>query len=236
MRFGSLFSGAGLLDLGFERAGHTCAYHAEVDPYACRVLAKHWPGVPNFGDVRGVDPTALPQVDLLAGGFPCQDISTANVRGRPGLGGEKSGLWREYARIVEGSQPRWVVVENSGQWRSWVPAVRGDLWRLGYASVSLQLCASQFGAPHRRPRAWVVAHADRNGEPLRAVDAEMARLLALPGTFRDWGQPPARDLRVDDGVAHRMDRCRVTGNGVVVDMARMVGLPIDRLEEGRCGA
>lgn len=110
MRIGSLFSGIGGLELGLERAGlgHT-VWQAEQDPDCRAWLSDHWPGVPCYHDVRDVGASA-PPVDVLCGGFPCQDVSSAGKRA--GLEGERSGLWREFDRAVGTLRPRWVVVEN----------------------------------------------------------------------------------------------------------------------------
>lgn len=97
MKVGSLFSGIGGLDLGLERAGMNVIWQAEVHPYANAVLRKHWPFVPNLGDVREVDWSQVEQPDLICGGFPCQDISQARHDG-PGIDGEQSGLWTQFAR------------------------------------------------------------------------------------------------------------------------------------------
>ena len=93
LTFISLFAGIGGIDLGLERAGMQCVAQVEIDDYANRVLAKQWPGVRRFRDVRGVGAHNLPRADVIAGGFPCQDISSAG-RGA-GLSGERSGLWFE---------------------------------------------------------------------------------------------------------------------------------------------
>lgn len=116
------------------------------------------------------------RVDVIAGGFPCQNLSSANVKTRDGLNGEKSGLWRQFRRVVDELRPARVVVENVANWRDWVPSVRRDLWRIGYASLPIQLCPSQFGAFHRRPRVFVVANANGESESLSAINAEVASL------------------------------------------------------------
>src|SRR5690606_23510970 len=105
MRFGSLFSGIGGLDLGLERAGMDVSWQSEIDPFACRVLDHHWPEVPNYGDITTIDPDTLGPVDVLTGGFPCQDVSVAGRRA--GLAGERSGLWFEFARIIGATKPKW---------------------------------------------------------------------------------------------------------------------------------
>jgi len=159
MRVGSLFAGIGGFDLGLERAGFDIAWHCEIEPFAAAVLAKHWPHVPNHGDVRSVRGNRVEPVDLICGGFPCQDISVAGKGA--GIDGERSGLWSEYARLVRECRPRWVVAEN-------VPALRtrgydrvhDDLEAAGYAVWPLVVGADDVGAPHRRKRVWIVAHAD----------------------------------------------------------------------------
>ena len=98
MRFGSLFAGIGGMDLGLERAGMECAWQVEIDPYCQKVLAKHWPDVQRFGDIKDCGAHNLEPVDLICGGFPCQDISLAGKGA--GIEGERSGLWSEYHRII----------------------------------------------------------------------------------------------------------------------------------------
>lgn len=110
MRVGSLFSGIGGLDLGLARAGFHITFQVEIDPYCQKVLAQHWPEVQRFEDVRECGAHNLPAIDVLAGGFPCQDISTAGKRA--GIEGERSGLWREFARIIGEARPRYVLIEN----------------------------------------------------------------------------------------------------------------------------
>jgi DNA (cytosine-5)-methyltransferase 1 len=223
-----LFSGIGGLDLGLERAGFTIAGQVEIDPWCRKVLAKHWPEVPRHDDVRtaagwwrGV---ARPSVDLVAGGFPCQDISNAHTNGiRTALAGAKSGLWDHFAAIVAILEPRWVIAENVAAWRRWVPGVRADLARLGYASVPVEVPAGSRGAPHPRPRVFVVAHAHGEGEPLRALHAQVAGLRPVPEARGDWREPFAGPVRVDDGLPGRMDRLRGLGNAVVPQVAEHVG-------------
>jgi DNA (cytosine-5)-methyltransferase 1 len=135
----------------------------EVDEYCRRVLAKHWPGVPCYGDIRELTAERLGadgiSVDLICGGFPCQDISFAG-RGA-GIEGERSGLWSEYARLVGELRPRRVVVENVTALLSrGLGVVLGDLAALGYDAEWHCIPASHVGAPHRRDRAWIVAHPD----------------------------------------------------------------------------
>jgi DNA (cytosine-5)-methyltransferase 1 len=233
-----LFAGIGGISLGLERAGMTTVGHVEIDPYCCRVLAKHWPHVPQHDDARtAVDwwlAEPRPTVDLVAGGPPCQDISSAHTNGaRLALDGPKSGLWSAYRDVVDALRSRWVLVENvggdRGTWQRWVPGVRGQLWDLGYASVPLLVPAGGMGAPHPRPRVMVVAHVDREGQPLRAVHAQVAGVPAVSGRgSRDWREPFTGARRVDDGLPVRLDaaRRRALGNAVVPQVAEAVARAI----------
>jgi len=110
MKFGSLFSGIGGFDLGFERAGMQCAWQVEIDEACNKVLEKHWPAVKRYRDVREVGKHNLESVDLICGGFPCQDVSFAGLR--KGLEGKRSTLWSEFYRIICEIKPRWIVAEN----------------------------------------------------------------------------------------------------------------------------
>ena len=165
MTFGSLFAGIGGLDLGLERAGMICKFQVENDPYAIKVLETHWPGVPRFGDIRNVKGCDLPAVDLLCGGFPCQDLSQAGKRA--GIEGARSGLWFEFARLIGELRPRYVLIENVpgllvyGAMRR----VIGELSRLGYVGCWRCLRASEFGASHLRKRVFIVAYTEYPRSP-----------------------------------------------------------------------
>jgi DNA (cytosine-5)-methyltransferase 1 len=165
LTFGSLFAGIGGFDLGFERAGMRCEWQVEIDPYCQRVLAKHWPNVRRWDDVRTFPPAGDWTVDVICGGFPCQDISNAGKRA--GIDGERSGLWAEYARIIRELRPSIVVVENvAALLNRGIERVLGDLAACGYDAEWDCLSASDVGAPHLRRRIFIVANA--NGEHGRA--------------------------------------------------------------------
>lgn len=158
LSIGSLFSGIGGLELGLEWAGlGPTLWQCESDPFCREVLRRHWPQAEIHDDVRTLDLAALAPVDLLCGGFPCQDLSSAGKGA--GLGGDRSGLWYGFLHVAQGLRPRWIVVENvaSGA-RRWVDAVRGDLEREGYATLPVTLSAALVGAPHRRERVFVLGH------------------------------------------------------------------------------
>jgi len=172
---GSLFSGIGGLELGIERAGlGPVMWQVERDPFCMSVLKRHWPHVARYEDVKEVGAANLAPVDLICGGFPCQDISSAGKGA--GLAGGRSGLWFEFARIVSELRPEWVVVENvaSGAKR-WVNQVVAGLGQLDYQALPVPLSAEDVGAPYPRARIFIVAHTDRNRKSSQPVNAEVAR-------------------------------------------------------------
>ena len=160
MKFGSLFTGVGGFDLAFERAGMKCKWQCEIDAAASSVLARHWPGIPNIGDVKNVTKDTAEPVDLICGGFPCQDLSVAGRRA--GLAGERSGLWFEFARVIYELEPRWVVIENvpgllsSDKGRDFAIIIRW-LAERGYGVAWRVLDSQYFGVAQRRKRVFIVA-------------------------------------------------------------------------------
>jgi DNA (cytosine-5)-methyltransferase 1 len=200
MNIGSLFSGYGGLELGVQEVlGGTVAWHSEIDPGACKILAHRYPDVPNLGDITAVNWTAVEPVDVLTGGFPCQDLSLAGLRKglRPDT---RSGLWTQFAYAIDQLRPSLVVAENvrgllSAEAHSdlepcpWcvgdgggVPlralgAVLGDLADLGYDARWFGLRASDVGAPHGRFRVFVAAWPAADAGRLRGQQ----RGLAAPG-------------------------------------------------------
>jgi DNA (cytosine-5)-methyltransferase 1 len=235
MTFGSLFAGIGGLDLGLERAGMECRWQVEIDPFARQVLAKHWPDVPRYEDVRDVGSENLEPVDLICGGFPCQDISHAGNRSdRNGVRGERSGLWAEFARLIRELRPRYVLVENvSALLVRGLGTVLGDLAAVGYDAEWDVLPAATFGAPQRRERVFLVAYPHGTGwgrRPERHVLPE-ARLEPPPrrhvdgldlATSGPWQTLPDV-LRVDYGLSGTVDRLRALGNAVVPQVAEWIG-------------
>ena len=149
-----------------------CLWQVEIDPYCCRVLARHWPDVPKYEDVRDVGAHNLEPVDLIAGGFPCQDISYAGKGA--GLTGERSGLWFEFARIIRELGPRYVLVENVPALRSrGLGAVLGTLAACGYDAEWDCIPASALGAPHQRDRIWIIAYPDADQQGPQGRDGEV---------------------------------------------------------------
>jgi DNA (cytosine-5)-methyltransferase 1 len=242
LTFGSLFAGIGGLDLGLERAGMRCVWQVEIDDYARRVLAKHWPDVRRHDDVCTFPPAGEWGCDLICGGFPCQDVSEANPRGE-GLDGRRSGLWTEFARIVRVVRPRYVLVENVPAllWRG-LGRVLGDLALMGFDAEWGVLSACMWRAPHTRERVFVLAYPQcsfwgEGGPRERGVDYGSVRLLGgwrtaqedagrlgvrLETDRGEWESEPNVG-RVVDGLPRRLDRIRCLGNAVVPQEAEWIG-------------
>jgi DNA (cytosine-5)-methyltransferase 1 len=158
-----LFSGIGGFSLGLERAGMRTVAFCEASEPKRVCLAHHWPGVPIYADVRELTGARLAAdgigIDLICGGFPCQDISVAGKR--EGIEGERSGLWSEYARLIGEIRPRYVIVENVADLVvRGLGRVLGDLAALGFDAEWHCIPASAVGAPHERDRIWIVAYPD----------------------------------------------------------------------------
>lgn len=162
---GSLFAGIGGIDLGFEATGKfKTKWQVEIDEHASKVLRKHWPSVARWKNVKTFPPRPIKdwQVDVIAGGFPCQDLSFAG-RGA-GLEGERSGLFHEIIRVARIIRPRAIVLENvAALYVRGLDVVLGELAQIGYDAEWHCISASSVGAPHKRDRVFIIAW-DTNGE------------------------------------------------------------------------
>lgn len=238
-----LFSGIGGFSLGLERSGgfRTVAF-CEIDPYCRRVLAKHWPEVPQYDDIRTLTAERLAAdgigVDAICGGFPCQDISIAGKGA--GLAGERSGLWSEYLRLIRTLGPRYVVVENVGALLvRGLDVVLGQLAEIGYDAEWHCIPASAIGGPHHRDRVWIVA--SPNG--IRRETMSVKDLVAgQEAGERDWWSesiqfcrtlrggtrpiPTSRICGMDHGLSKELDRLRALGNAVVPQIPELIGRAI----------
>jgi DNA (cytosine-5)-methyltransferase 1 len=209
VRIGSLFSGIGGLDLGLERAGvGRTVWQVEADPFCRGVLARHWPDAVRYDDVREVRGGAVGPVDVLCGGFPCQDVSNAGKRA--GLDGERSGLWYEFDRLVGELAPRFVVIENvAALLGRGGPDVLRSLAARGYDAWWDCVPAAAIGAPHRRDRlfivAWRVGDAKRDRlEGKHDPGAAARAALVAVRTRNEW--PTERGMgRAADGVSGGLD-------------------------------
>lgn len=216
---GSLFSGIDGLGLGLERAGMEIAWHSEIDPYAGRVLAKHWPSVPNLGDVTTIDWKDVPRVDLICGGYPCPAFSQA-ARGR----NVAPDLWPYMRDAIARLRPRFVLIENvAAHLGRGFSGVLADLHALGFDAEWSVVTACSVGAPHTRRRLFALAYPHGQSEPVFPVDGEVAGLRPTTSDGRDGWLPTADDARADDGVPHRLDRDRALGNAVVPQVAEWIG-------------
>lgn len=199
MKIGSLFSGIGGLDLACEQVfeGQT-VWQVEREPYCQKVLAARWPDAERFDDVTQVSADVLEPVDVLCGGFPCQDLSIAGKRA--GLDGAKSGLYGEMMRLVSELRPRFVVFENVPALMQYRARVHGDLTALGYGSTWQMCRASDAGAPHSRRRVFILAVRDAAGCVVLPDPSSQGDLFApswdeLAALDRNWPTPCARDYK-----------------------------------------
>jgi len=153
---GSLFSGIGGLDLGLERAGMKVIWQSEIDPYACKVLKKHWPEVPNHGDIKQVDWRTVEPVDVICGGYPCQPFSQAGKRQGTD---DPRHLWPWVRTAISELRPSYAILENvRGHLSMGGLQVIGELTEIGYDAEWRVVSAAGMGAPHRRDRIIIVAY------------------------------------------------------------------------------
>ena len=225
---GSLFSGIGGFELGLERTGgFKTAWQCEKDEFCLKVLAKHWPDVKRFTDIKemGIEEN-IPYVDVICGGFPCQPVSCAGKRkGKE----DKRWLWPEFYRIVCQVKPRWVLVENapgllSADSGRLFAGILRDLASSGYDAEWNIVSAARVGAPHLRKRVFIVAHAGKIGCGGGQMLSEATRARGGFCTEGDnpWSVEP--DVgRVANGVPSRVDRLRALGNAIVPQCAEYVG-------------
>jgi DNA (cytosine-5)-methyltransferase 1 len=216
-----LFAGIGGLSLGLQRAGMRIVGHVEINPFCRAVLHQHWPEVPAHDDVHTAvtwwRSQSRPRVDVVAGGYPCQPDSVAGPR----LGHEDPRwLWPQMADVVAELQPTWVIGENVlGHRTRGLPAVLADLQRLGYTPHTGIVRACEMGAPHPRPRLFVLAHTNREGRPSRC---RLGSTRPAPVRTGRWPAEP-RVGRVAHGVPGRVDRVTALGNAVLPGVAEHVG-------------
>ena len=234
------FSGIGGFSYGLERlcGGFETVAFVEQDKFCQKILRKHWPDVPIHDDIRTFSTDGLGRIDLLCGGFPCQPWSVAGKR----EGHEDSlnrDLWPEMARIIQELRPRWVIGENV---RGFVNEPMGlartltDLDSLGYQSTYWILPAASVGAPHRRDRVWIVAHATGVGQS----KGEVQEKVDYKEPEKGWNDnadifsriiPSAEGVRGHDGVPRRVDRLKALGNAVVPQVVAQIGKAILSAEE-----
>lgn len=261
-----IFSGIGGFSLGLERTGgfETVAF-CEIEEFPRRVLAKHWPEVPQYHDVTKLTGDILRRdgisVDVITGGFPCQDISTAGKRA--GMSeGTRSGLWSEIVRLIGDLSPRYVIVENVANLLSgpsekrggWFGRILGDLAECGHDAEWENIPAAAVGLASRRERVWLVSYPQQVSRP-------QPIFAGYDGAQRKWGGPTKRlpngvrskvgstvpsvfSQWVDKPDSHGMDnghsdwpyRLACCGNAVVPQIPELIGRAILGAEKMRISA
>ncbi len=197
MKFGSLFSGIGGFDLAFERAGMQCAWQCEIDKNCQKLLSNKF-NARIFEDVRNITRNNAEPVDVICGGFPCQDVSVAGKR--TGLAGERSGLWFEFQRILSELRPQWAIIENvpgllsSARGRDFAVILQG-LGELGYLTCWRVLDAQYFGVAQRRRRVFLIASLGDGRSAEVLFEREGVRWDTTPR--REVGKEVAYSLRAN---------------------------------------
>jgi DNA (cytosine-5)-methyltransferase 1 len=240
-----LFAGIGGFSLGLERTGgfETVAF-CEIEEYPRRVLAKHWPDVPCYRDVRELTAAKLVAdgitVDVITGGFPCQDISAAGEGA--GLEGERSRLFYEIARLTRELGPRYVILENvSALLGRGLDQVLGTLAEVRYDAEWHCIPASYVGAHHRRDRTWIIAHP--NSKRLEG-GAQAGDSCEVGPRFQQFIErcangygpvwPTEPDVgRVANGIPDRTHRLKALGNAVVPQIPELIARAILEAENDK---
>jgi DNA (cytosine-5)-methyltransferase 1 len=224
-----LFSGIGGFSLGLERAGMRTVAFCEIDPRARAVLHKHWPDVPVFTDVSTLSKDDLnEQIDVIAGGFPCQDISTAGLGA--GLSGSRSGLWFQFRRLIKEIQPRYAIIENVSALRSrGLDQVLWSLFEIGYDAEWHCIPAAAIGAPHQRDRVWIVAYPHSAHSEGRRLSSGTYAQYANTVSAGWWETEPAVG-RVANGLPGQAHRLKQLGNAVVPQIPELIGRAIMEYE------
>lgn len=161
IRVASFFAGIGGFDLGFENVGMETVWQCEKKEFCLDILEKHWPDVERVDDIQGVEPNDIPDAEVWAGGFPCQDVSLARMGPRSGLRGKQSGLFYDFAELIAARRPQVVVLENvaallsSHDGRDFAVILR-TLADIGYGLAWRVLDSRYFGIPQSRSRVFVV--------------------------------------------------------------------------------
>ena len=242
LRVLDLFSGIGGFSLGLERTGgfETVAF-CEIEPYPRKVLAKHWPEVPCYDDVTKLTGGILAgdgiTVDVITGGFPCQDISTSGKQA--GIGSEtRSGLYSEVVRLIGELSPRYVILENvtnllsgpSEKRGGWFGRILGDLAECGYDAEWHVIPSCYVGGWSERSRVWIIAYPSkklRERGTVQPILRQSSLSVELCGGVAQWpgrsNLPATRFCRAGDGVSNRLDRVSAIGNSIDPRIPEIIG-------------
>ena len=239
MTVGSLFAGIGGFDLGFERAGFETVWQVEIDPWCRQILKKHFPNAKRYEDIRDCGAHNLAPVDVICGGFPCQDISAAKHNAQ-GIEGARSGLWWEMWRITRDLRPMYVVAENvSILTRRGLNIVLGSLASIGYDAEWQNIPCYAIGGSQRRERIWITAYPNgvrseavfpKVGELMETYKNAWERIDNKPNTrFKSYGYSwPSlpENLLLDDGIPRSLDFIKAFGNAVVPQIPEIIARAI----------
>lgn len=232
MNVGSLFSGIGGIELGFEAEGFHTEWFVECEPYAQSVLKKNWPKATIYADVTSIDWSTVPKVDVLTGGFPCQDISIAGKG--DGITGSRSSLWKYYCEAIRILRPKYALIENVSELSNrGLNVVLADLAKIGYDAEWHCVPASSVGAYHRRERIFILAYSNMHG----CVES---RFKVTTNKTEQQTQHDNRLLvswaslseirRADDGLPCGAHRVKCLGNAVVPQVAQIFAQAIKEIE------
>ena len=225
---GSLFTGIGGIDLGLERAGMTIKWQSEIDPYCTQILAKHWPTIPNLGDIKTIDWYNVEPVDVIAGGYPCQPFSYAG--NRKGTDDDRH-LWPYFYDAIRILRPSYALLENvAGHVTLGFDRVLADLAAIGFDAEWSTVSACSVGAPHSRPRLFCLAYPTPNNEPHEMPDTARRRHAPQPGRSRsaqnrpNWWLPESTLVPMVNGIPRHVvaGPLAALGNAVVPQVAEHV--------------
>jgi DNA-cytosine methyltransferase len=250
MKHASLFSGIGGFDLAAEWMGWENVFHCEINPFGQQVLKHYWPNSISYHDIKETDFTVWRgRIDILTGGWPCQDNSRANQingNGQKGLQGERSQLWKQFERAIREIQPRYIVGENVSdvltinQGRDFNEIMSG-LAGMGYNAQWGVLRASDIGAAHHRARLYILAYTGSIGlQTLKSLweDARNEiKYTKISGLFNGtdvsiggaW-QYSSGILRMDDGLPNRSHRFKALGNAIIPQVVLQIFKAIEQYD------
>lgn len=247
---GSLFSGIGGIELGFERAGFKTEWFIESEPFCQEVLKARFPSTKIYGDIKGIDFKTIPKVDILTGGFPCQDISRANTSAQ-GITGSRSSLWKYYCEAIRILRPKVAFIENvSAITDRGLNIVLADLAKIRYDAEWHCISASSVGALHKRERMFIIAYPNSirsnnglyNDRQNGIQENQNGKMEKDKQQGRQWERWFGKDYknryrkipetylyRDDDGISEDMDRFRCLGNAVVPQVAEVFAIAIKEI-------
>lgn len=258
MKVLDLFSGIGGFSLGLERAGFETVAFCEIEPFCQKVLKKHWADIPIYNDVTKLTKEVLENdgiysVDVITGGFPCQDLSSAGQR-KGIVEGERSSLWGEVKRLISELRPKYAIMENvtnllAGESGAWFGKLLSDLEQVGYDAEWHCIRASAIGLPHERDRVWVIAYPREvrreqsifetiitqrgNLAEEQLSNSNYQRLVSwIKGEGKAQGNICDKPMynRSHDGFSRAMDRVAACGNAVVPQIPEIIGKAIKQYE------